>query len=174
MCVCAQWLSYVRLFATPWIPHGLQPAKFLSPWNSPGRKTGVGCHALFQGIFPIQELNPGLLHCRREPPGKPRKSSIHLDKRLLLITKDSCLNLMSMGRCKNLGSLKFFLRHASNCLRTCLFKAQNASSCFHPEFLSRLWAVELGCNLILTELGVVSVEEGDSSQSDSLESLWLD
>ena len=32
--------------------------------DSPGKKTGVGCHALLQGIFPIQGLNPGLLHCR--------------------------------------------------------------------------------------------------------------
>ena len=26
--------------------------------------TGVGCHALLQGIFPSQRLNPHLLHCR--------------------------------------------------------------------------------------------------------------
>ena len=32
--------------------------------DSPGKNTGVGCHAFLQGIFPIQELNPGLLHCR--------------------------------------------------------------------------------------------------------------
>ena len=28
---------------------------------SPGKNTGVGCHALFQGIFPTQILNPCLL-----------------------------------------------------------------------------------------------------------------
>ena len=39
-------------------PHGL------SPWNSPGQNTGVGSLSLLQGIFPTQELNPGLLHCR--------------------------------------------------------------------------------------------------------------
>ena len=33
--------------------------------DSSGKNTGVGCHALLQGIFPTQELNPGLLHCRR-------------------------------------------------------------------------------------------------------------
>ena len=33
--------------------------------NSPGRNTGVGCHALLQGILPTQGLNPGLPHCRR-------------------------------------------------------------------------------------------------------------
>ena len=29
------------------------------------KNTGVGSLSLLQGIFPIQEMNPGLLHCRR-------------------------------------------------------------------------------------------------------------
>ena len=33
--------------------------------DSPGKNTGVGCHALLQGMFPTQGPNPGLLHCRR-------------------------------------------------------------------------------------------------------------
>ena len=33
--------------------------------DSPGKNTGVGCHALLQGIFPIKASNRGLLHCRR-------------------------------------------------------------------------------------------------------------
>ena len=33
--------------------------------DSPGKNTGVSCHALLQGIFPIQGSNPGLPHCRR-------------------------------------------------------------------------------------------------------------
>ena len=42
-----------------------------------GKKTGVGCHALLQGIFPTQGLNPGLLNCRwifipPELSGNPR------------------------------------------------------------------------------------------------------
>ena len=40
-------------------PHGL-----ISPWNSPGQNTGDGSLSLLQGIFPNQELNPGLQHCR--------------------------------------------------------------------------------------------------------------
>ena len=32
--------------------------------DSPGKNTGVGCHALLQRIFPAQESNPGLLHWR--------------------------------------------------------------------------------------------------------------
>ena len=32
--------------------------------DSPRKDTGVGCHALHQGIFPTQGSNRGLLHCR--------------------------------------------------------------------------------------------------------------
>ena len=32
--------------------------------DSPGKATGVGCHALLQGIFPTQGLNPGFPHHR--------------------------------------------------------------------------------------------------------------
>ena len=46
-------------------PHGVQPTRLLCPWNSPGKNTGVGSHSLLQGIFPTQELNLGLLHCRQ-------------------------------------------------------------------------------------------------------------
>ena len=46
-------------------PHGLQPARLLCPWNSPGKNTEAGSHFLLQGIFLIQGLNPGLLHCRQ-------------------------------------------------------------------------------------------------------------
>ena len=46
-------------------PRGLQPARLLCPWDSPGKNTGVGCHALLQGIFPTQGSNPGLPHCRQ-------------------------------------------------------------------------------------------------------------
>ena len=45
-------------------PHGLQPARLLCLWDSPGKNTGVGFHFLLQGIFLTQGLNPDLLHCR--------------------------------------------------------------------------------------------------------------
>ena len=32
--------------------------------DSPGKNTGVGCHALLQGTYPTQGSNPGLPHCR--------------------------------------------------------------------------------------------------------------
>ena len=33
--------------------------------DSPGKNTGVGCHALLQGIFPTQGSNPDLPQCRQ-------------------------------------------------------------------------------------------------------------
>ena len=49
------------------------------PWDFPGKNTGVGCHALLQGIFPTQGPNSRLLYllyCQASslplvPPGKP-------------------------------------------------------------------------------------------------------
>ena len=46
-------------------PHGLQPARLFYPWDSPGKNTGVRCHALHQWIFPTQGSNLGLLHGRK-------------------------------------------------------------------------------------------------------------
>ena len=46
-------------------PHGLQPTGFICLWDFPGKDTGVGCHFLLQGIFPIQGLKLGFLHCRQ-------------------------------------------------------------------------------------------------------------
>ena len=45
-------------------PMDCSPLGFSVHGDSPGKNTGVGCHALLQGIFKTQELNPGL-HCRR-------------------------------------------------------------------------------------------------------------
>ena len=39
------------------------PTRLLCPWNSPGKNTGVGCHALLQGIVRTRGSSPGLLHC---------------------------------------------------------------------------------------------------------------
>ena len=40
------------------------PSRPLCPWDSPGKNTWVGCHALLQGIFPTRGSNPGLSYCR--------------------------------------------------------------------------------------------------------------
>ena len=76
-CVCVCKVASVVSYSLQ--SYGLQPARFLRPWDSPGKKTGVGCCALLQGIFPTQGLNPHLsclLHWQvgslpLAPPGKP-------------------------------------------------------------------------------------------------------
>ena len=45
--------------------YGLQPTRLLCPQNPPGKDTGVGSHALLQGIFLTQGSNLGLPHCRQ-------------------------------------------------------------------------------------------------------------
>ena len=42
----------------------MQPPRILCSWDSPGKNTGVGCHALLQGIFLTQGSNLCLLHLR--------------------------------------------------------------------------------------------------------------
>ena len=76
-CVVLSCFNHVQLCATLWTVL----AKLLCPWDSPGRNTRVGCHALLQGIFPTQQSNPGLsclLHCQAgslslAPLGKPSR-----------------------------------------------------------------------------------------------------
>ena len=60
-CVCVFFhFSHVRLFSSLWTVAHQEPQSM----DSPGKNTGLGCHVLLQGIFPTQESNPHLLHCR--------------------------------------------------------------------------------------------------------------
>ena len=65
MCFCRSLCSVASVVSDSLRPNGLYPARLLCPWDSPGKNTGVGCHALLQGIFLTQGSNPGLLHCRQ-------------------------------------------------------------------------------------------------------------
>ena len=44
--------------------NSLRPHGVYGSWNSPGQNTGVDSLSLLWGIFPTQESNQGLLHCR--------------------------------------------------------------------------------------------------------------
>ena len=69
---CTQWNTVLRSVASVvsdslW-PKDCRPQGSSVHGDSPGKNTGVGCHALPQGIFPTQGSNPGLwclLHCRQ-------------------------------------------------------------------------------------------------------------
>ena len=54
-------LSCVRLFVAPWTVAYQAPLSM----GFSRQSAGVDCHFLLQGIFPTQELNPGLPHCRQ-------------------------------------------------------------------------------------------------------------
>ena len=54
--------SHVRLCVTLWTAACQVPLSIHG--DSPGSCTGAGCHALLQGIFQTQGLNPGFLLCR--------------------------------------------------------------------------------------------------------------
>ena len=41
----------------------MQPTRFLCPWNSSVKNTGVGSHSFPQGIFPTKGLNQIWVSC---------------------------------------------------------------------------------------------------------------
>ena len=59
-------------------PMDCSPPGFSVHGESPGKNTGVGCHALLPGIFPTQGLSPGLPHCRRILYRLSHRGSPHL------------------------------------------------------------------------------------------------
>ena len=74
-------------------PHGLQSARLLCPWTSPGQNTGGRSCFLLQGIFPTQGSNPEILYrlshqgtqksfwtrqCQTEPWGETAQSCLTL------------------------------------------------------------------------------------------------
>ena len=75
--LCVYWIASV--VSDPLWPYGLYSARLLCWWDSPGKNTGVGCHALLQGIFPTQGSSLhllGLAHWQAGslplvPPEKP-------------------------------------------------------------------------------------------------------
>ena len=50
-------VSHIQLFVIPWT---IAPARFLCPWDSPSKNTGVGCPFPSPGDLPEPELHPQL------------------------------------------------------------------------------------------------------------------
>ena len=76
-------------------PHGLQPARLLCPWDSPGKNAGVGCHLLLQGIFPVEGLNLRLWHhLHWQADSLPMSHQGSLD----VLSKQSNLNVLCYSR----------------------------------------------------------------------------
>ena len=64
VCVCERVIQLYSILCNP-MDHILSGYS-LCPWDSPGKNTGVGCHALLQGIFPTQGSNPNSLHSQAD------------------------------------------------------------------------------------------------------------
>ena len=58
-------ISYIWGVHACLVVSGLQSSRLLCPWDFPAKNTGVGCCFLLQGIFPTQDSNLGLLHCKQ-------------------------------------------------------------------------------------------------------------
>ena len=67
--------------------------------DSPGKNTGVGCHALLQGIFPIQGSNLGLLHYKQI-----LYHLSHQGRKVKVLVTQSCLTLCDSMDCSPPGS----------------------------------------------------------------------
>ena len=67
VCVCVHYVLCLitQLCLTLCDPMDCSPPGSSVHGDSPGKNTGVGCHALLQGIFPTQGSNPGLPQCRQ-------------------------------------------------------------------------------------------------------------
>ena len=77
----SEWVSEVAQSCPTLWPCGLQPTSLLSPWDSPGKNTGVGCHALLQGNLPYPGIEPGspalqAVSLLSKPPGKPENTGV--------------------------------------------------------------------------------------------------
>ena len=81
------WVSVLCLVTqscpTLWDPMHCSPPDSSAHGDSPDKNTGVGYHALLQGIFPTQGSNPGLDSLPSEadslpsePPGKPKNTGV--------------------------------------------------------------------------------------------------
>ena len=82
--ICKNWIRlYACMLSASVVSSSLQPcelwpSRLHCPWDSPGKNTGMGSHALLQWIFSTQSLNLSLLHFLHwqvgslplAPPGK--------------------------------------------------------------------------------------------------------
>ena len=49
------WWLFSRKVVSFGDPIDCSPTRLLCPWDFPGKSTGVGCHFLLQGIFPLRD-----------------------------------------------------------------------------------------------------------------------
>ena len=103
--------------STEYMSDSLWPHGLYSQWNSPGQNTGMGSCSLLQGIFPTQESNPGLPHCRQilcqlsyQGSLKVDIGGIYLNLIKAIIKDKPTANIIIKGK-----SWKFFITDQEQC-----------------------------------------------------------
>ena len=110
----------------------LWPQRLYSPWDSPGQNTGVGCHALLQGIFPTQRSSPCPYVAGRFFTVWATREACFTSK--LLESKQTLLRSWDVSlKCKNDGvslpPLTFKITHVQNKIHTSFTTVSEALSC---------------------------------------------
>ena len=104
--------------------------------DSPGKNNGVGCHFLFQGIFPTQGLNLGLWHCRQLPCHLSHQRSLHKYTIIYLFTA-LVMNVLVHSGWHNKIPQTGWLRNNRSLLLTVLQPGSPRSRCQHGCLLLR-------------------------------------
>ena len=81
VCVCVRACWVGSVVSNSLHPLDCSPPGSSVPRDSPGKNTGVGCHALLQGIFPTQGWNPLLSCLLRWQEGQVRDRQMQVSSR---------------------------------------------------------------------------------------------
>ena len=100
-------------YPTLWDPLNCSPPGSCVHGDSPGKNTGVGCHALLQEIFPTRGSNPGLRHCR-QILYRLGLQGFGRDHPILQNTYTVVVRMNGMHPCSKI-SFFFFLSHKAAC-----------------------------------------------------------
>ena len=87
-----------QLSPTLWESMDCRPPGSSVHGDSPGKNTGVGCHALLQGIFSTQGSNPGLIQVSRITGGlstiwATREAPTYRNKNVVFLEKEETVSL---------------------------------------------------------------------------------
>ena len=132
MCMLSHFIR-VWLFAAPWTI----VCRLLCPWDSLGKDTGVGCHALLQGIFPTQGSNhvSCLLHWQAGslplvPPGRPKVLVMVQITKTSIIERKLVYLVYNMLRCKFLCN--FYIFSSASLVRHRAWRITTSARLSHP------------------------------------------
>ena len=122
-------------------PRGPWPVKLLCPWDSPSKNAGVGCHALLQGIFLTQGLNPCLTHCCQSLSClRHQESPLLYTLSHIPVSVSTCM--LQRGDSGLFFRLPMFSTSdqtlSTVCLNSCWVLAQHASFPFHSPWMDPL------------------------------------